>query len=148
MEGPALQYRQSTPVPGNLGPVTDWRTTFCDPRIKRTCHEDLLFRVPGPPFLRSSGLVDRWWFEEPPHPWICTYFFRYKQRRQDLIGSCPHHNLLHKRVQEHCKRSYLTHVYIENWWKNRIMYFFSQESVNQWFDLINQKNRDLCHDWV
>ena len=53
MEGPALQYRQSTPVLGHLGPVNDWRSTFCDPRIRRTCNEDL-YRVPGHPWLRTG----------------------------------------------------------------------------------------------
>ena len=31
--GPAVQYRQSTPVLENLVPVTDWRSTFCDPLL-------------------------------------------------------------------------------------------------------------------
>ena len=33
--GPAVQYRQSTPVLGNLGPVTDWRSAFCAPGLDR-----------------------------------------------------------------------------------------------------------------
>ena len=28
--GPAVQYRQATPVLGNLGPVADWRSYFYD----------------------------------------------------------------------------------------------------------------------
>ena len=35
--GPAVQYRQSTPVLRNLGPVTDWRSTFCGPGLDREC---------------------------------------------------------------------------------------------------------------
>ena len=46
--GPAaVQYRQSTTVLGNLGPVTDWRSYFFDSSIVRTCTEDL-YGVPGP----------------------------------------------------------------------------------------------------
>ena len=51
---PAVQYRQSTPVLGNLGPVTDWRSYFYDSGIVRTCTEDL-YRVPGPP------ICEDWW---------------------------------------------------------------------------------------
>ena len=29
--GTAVQYRQSTPVLGNLGPVADWRSTYSGP---------------------------------------------------------------------------------------------------------------------
>ena len=33
--GPAVQYRQSTPVLWNLGPVTDWMSTFYGPGLDR-----------------------------------------------------------------------------------------------------------------
>ena len=54
--GPAVQYRQSTPVLGNLGPVMDWRSYFFDSGIERTCTEDM-YLVPGPPIYEDWGLV-------------------------------------------------------------------------------------------
>ena len=57
--GPAVQYRQSTPVPGNLGPVTDWRSYLYDSGIVRTCTEDL-YQVPGPPIYEDWWTGD-WW---------------------------------------------------------------------------------------
>ena len=58
---------QSTPVLGNLGPVTDWRSYFYDSGIVRTCTEDL-YRVPGPPIHEDWWTGDWWSYEELPHP--------------------------------------------------------------------------------
>ena len=61
--GPAVHYRQSTPVLGNC----DWRSYFYDPGIVRTCTEDL-YRVPGPLIYEDWWTGDWWAFEELPHP--------------------------------------------------------------------------------
>ena len=58
MGGPAVQYRQSRIVLGNLGPVTDWRSNFYDSGIERTCTEEL-YRVPGPP-IKEDGWTWDW----------------------------------------------------------------------------------------
>ena len=50
--GPAVQYRQSTPVLGNLGPVTDWRSTFCGPGLDR--ERQSYDRAKGPVLARTS----------------------------------------------------------------------------------------------
>ena len=49
--GPAVQYRQSTPVLGNLGPVATWRSYFYDSGIVRTCTECQVL-----PYKRTGGL--------------------------------------------------------------------------------------------
>ena len=57
-------YRQSTPVLGNLGPVTDWRSYFWDPNSSKDLHW-----VPGPPIVYEDWWTWDWWiFEELPHP--------------------------------------------------------------------------------
>ena len=68
--GPAVQYRQSIPVLGNLGPVLDWRSNFGDPGIIRTCNEDLYWLASTRKFWNCNGL-DWWPFEDLPHP--CLY---------------------------------------------------------------------------
>ena len=50
--GPAVQYRQSTPVLGNLGPVTDWRSTFCSPGLD--WERQSYGRAKGPVLARTS----------------------------------------------------------------------------------------------
>ena len=65
--GPAVQYRQSIPVLGNLGPVLDWRSNFGDPGIVRTCNEDLYWLASTRKFWNCNGL-DWWPFEDLPHP--------------------------------------------------------------------------------
>ena len=55
---PAVQYRPSTPVLGNLGPVTDWRSYFYNSGIVRTrglLHKmfRLLYRI-----VRLKGQTD------------------------------------------------------------------------------------------
>ena len=76
--GPAVQYLQSTPVLGNLGPVTDWRSYFWDPGIVRTRTEDL-HRVPGPPIYEDWSTGDWWSFEELPYP-CQSHTFRVRAR--------------------------------------------------------------------
>ena len=48
---PAVQYLQTTPVLGNLVPVTDWRSYFYDSGIVRTCTGCQVL-----PYTRTGGL--------------------------------------------------------------------------------------------
>ena len=70
--GPPVQYRQSRPVLGNLGPVMDWRSNFGHPGIVRTCNEDLYWLASTREFWNCNGL-DWWPFEDLPHPWLPQY---------------------------------------------------------------------------